>query len=200
MIKTHKTEVLLILIGIALVFSIYGFFRPIEEVARTSNTFIDAPFSADMLLITSAGQSTDAYVFHDLANKLHLNNHFMPEADLEDVEKYSTAIIVVGYSEVGMMLNDMTYEEELERLTTLTEKFKEANKPVVTAFIGGPDRRSKKTDSMLESICNASDFIILNSHDMDRTLVETLSAKGEIPVSEVDTIDQVSMSLAFLFR
>jgi hypothetical protein len=196
----YRTEILSALLGMAIVFGIYGFFRPDSTQVIQENTFIDAPFSANMLLISSAGQSTDAYVFHDLANKLHLNNHFMPEADMTDVEKYSAAVIVVGYSEVGMMLNDRQYDEELSRVLSLIKRFKEQDRPVVTAFIGGSDRRNKKTDALLETICHESDYVILNSHDMDRRFVDLLSEEGDIPLSEVDSIEQVSLSLAFLFR
>ena len=194
------TETLCVLLGIAIVFAVYGFFKPEPKPQGTDNTFVDAPFSADMLLISSAGQSTDAYVFHDLANKLHLNNHFMPEADLTDVDKYSAAVIVIGYSEVGMMLNDRSYDEELSRVLNLIDHFKEEKRPVIAAFIGGADRRSKSTDGLLQAICHASDFAILNTHDMDREFVRLLSEDGDIPVSEVDSIEQVSLSLAFLFR
>jgi hypothetical protein len=35
---------------------------------------------------------------------------------------------------------------------------------------------------------------------MDRRFVDLLSEEGDIPLSEVDSIEQVSLSLAFLFR
>ncbi len=72
------------------------------------------PIAKEVVLITSAGQSTDTYMIKDIANKLMIHNFFMPQAKKVDLEDVSSVIVVVGYSGIGEKLHQINFEEEKE--------------------------------------------------------------------------------------
>lgn len=190
----------LISFGILLVFVINALFSLKTPAKSVFNEYPVTPFSSELLLITSAGQSTDAYIFHDMANDLHLNNHFMPEADTYDLSEYSALVIVVGYSGVGMMLNDVTYEEEVKRLQKLIHHGKAELMPVIITYLGGDERRNEWTDKLLMSVTKRADYIIMTTQEGDSTFVRGLTQGKDIPITTVSSVKDLSMPLVSIFK
>jgi len=188
------------LLGIWIVFGLKAFIEPDKNIQNISNTYPIEPFSAELILITSAGQSTDAYIFHDMANDLHLNNRFMPEINTYDLREYSSVVFVVGYSEVGMMLNEVSYEEELKRIKKIIQTAEAELLPVVTAYVGSDERRSEKTDALLEYICSESDYILMTIDDANDPFIDRITKSRTIPITCVNNVDQLSMPLASIFK
>ncbi|MBN2899937.1 MAG: hypothetical protein JXO44_14300 [Clostridia bacterium] len=196
----HIKRLSLILLGILIVFTVNDCITTEKKIQNISNTYPVEPFSAELLLITSAGQSTDAYIFHDIANNLHLNNHFMPEANTYNLRAYSSVVFVVGYSQVGMMLNEVTYEEEFKRVQKIVQTAQAEHLPIIATYLGGNERRSKETDALMEYVCSVSDYIVITA-DSDRgPFIDKITENGTIPITCVRTVDQISMPLAAIFK
>jgi len=193
-------KILLIVTGMLIVFVINAVINPQVALQPIPNNYPLRPFSAEMILITSAGQSTDAYIFHDIANDYHLNNHFMPEVDTYDLRAYSSIVFVVGYSDVGMMLNDVTYASEVKRIRKILQTAEAEQLPVVVTYLGGDARRSPKTDALLELVCNAADFIILTTDQEQSEFTNALTNNGSIPMTAIQNVDQLSIPLASIFK
>lgn len=196
----HIKKLSLIILGILIVFLLNDFIQSDKNIQSISNTYPIEPFSAELILITSAGQSTDAYIFHDMANDLHLNNHFMPEISTYDLRAYSSVVFVVGYSEVGMMLNEVTYEAEYKRITKILQTAEAEHLPVITAYLGSDERRSAKTDHLLQYICSESDYILMTGDNAQSPFIDTITDGGSIPITCVNEVDQLSMPLASIFK
>lgn len=190
----------LMLLGIFIVFSINAILNFNKGYDNRGINYPLEPFSSEMMLITSAGQSTDAYIFHDLVNKLQLNNHFMPEANTYDLREYSSVVIVVGYSEVGMMLNDVIYKAEAKRIRKIIQTAEAENLPVIAAYLGGAERLNNETQTLLKSVCDEADYIIMTSDTDSGPLIKRLTNDGAIPITCVPTIDELSMALASIFK
>jgi hypothetical protein len=158
------------------------------------------PIAKEMVLITSAGQSTDTYIIKDIANKLMIHNYFMPQASKLDLEDIQSVVFVVGYSEINDTLFDTTYEGEKERIEKLIESCNALDLTVITVFIGGNHRKDKRTVWMLDYIGSNSDYIITTADgDRDQSLY-SLANELKIPFTIVDKLDDISEPFASAFR
>jgi hypothetical protein len=186
--------------GMLIVFVTNAIFsiEPPEQTMR--NEYPASPYSSEMILITSAGQSTDTYIFHDIANDLHLNNQFMPEADTYDLSAYSALVIVVGYSEVGMELNEVTFDEELKRVEKLIHHGQAELMPIIVTYLGGDERRDEMTDKLLLSLSEKADYIIMTTSNADSYFIRAMTREGEIPITTVSTVKDLNIPLKSIFN
>ena len=153
-----------------------------------------------MILITSAGQATDSYILQDLANELRLNNLFMPETTSLEIENLSAVVISVGYSELGLSLHDRSFNDEYSRIRDLIEDAKETDLPIVTVYVGGKERRNRKTDVLLSLACSNSTYIITTSAGNYDNFISDITKENSIPISYVENIKDLSKPLASIFR
>ncbi|HSN66381.1 MAG TPA: DUF6305 family protein [Fusibacter sp.] len=158
------------------------------------------PIAKEMVLITSAGQSTDTYIIKDIANKLMIHNYFMPQASTLDLDDIQSVVFVVGYSEINDTLFDTTYENEIDRIKKLIDSCNELDLTVITVFIGGEHRKDAKTVWMLDYIGTNSDYIITTADgDKDHSLYK-LANELKIPFTIVNKLDDISEPFASAFR
>lgn len=188
------------IIGMTIVWCSIYYLKSTYEVQPLSSTYLSKPFSNNMLLITSAGQSTDTYILQDLANELRFNNLFMPEASPNDLTEISSIVIVAGYSDIGLDLHDKNINDECERVKTLIDEGLSQKLPIIVVYIGGKARRNSETDTLLTLTCESADYIITtNSGNYDQFLTE-LARKKETPISYIDSINDLTKPLAAAFR
>ncbi|GAU78465.1 DUF6305 family protein [Fusibacter sp. 3D3] len=190
----------MMMIGMAIVWCSIYYLKSAYEVHHLSSTYLSKPFSNNMLLITSAGQSTDTYILQDLANELRFNNLFMPEATPSDLTEISSIVIVVGYSEIGLNLHDKKIDDECERVKTLIDEGVSQKLPLIVVYVGGKARRNEETDALLTLSCEYANYIITtNSGNYDQFLTE-LAGKKETPISCINSINDLTKPLAAAFR
>ncbi len=158
------------------------------------------PIAKEMVLITSAGQSTDTYIIKDIANKLMIHNYFMPQANTLDLDDIQSVVFVVGYSEINDTLFDTTYESEIDRIKNLIESCKELDLTVITVFIGGEHRKDTKTVWMLDYIGTHSDYIITTADGDKDQMLYKLASELKIPFTIVNKLDDISEPFASAFR
>lgn len=198
--KDPLKKMALMAVGILIVFVLNALFSIRMPDIPVSSEYPAAPYSAEMILITSAGQSTDAYIFHDIANGLQLNNQFMPEANTYNLSDYSALAIVVGYSEIGMMLNDVTYDEEVKRLKKLIHHGRAELMPIIVIYLGGNARRNEKTDALLKEVAGQADYIIMNTYSPESPFIKELTHNGQVPITTIRTIKDLTMPLVSIFN
>lgn len=158
------------------------------------------PIANEVVLITSAGQSTDTYMIKDIANKLMIHNFFMPQATKIDLEDINSVIIVVGYSGIGEKLHRVSFEDEKSRVLKLLEAANEKNLPIITVHIGGELRMDSKTYELLKITSEKSDYIIGRlSADENKELSE-LAKLYDIPLTLVENVKDISEPFASAFR
>ncbi len=158
------------------------------------------PIAKEYVLITSAGQGTDAYIINDIANKLMIHNYFMPQAEKSDLEIASTIVFVVDYSSIGEKLHRISYDAEKKRIEELLEKSKEKNLAVITVYIGGKQQRDKRTDELLSLISAESDYLIgIKNANSDGFLTE-LAKHNKIPLTLINGVSNLSEPFASAFR
>ena len=158
------------------------------------------PIAKEPIIITSAGQSTDTYIIHDISNQLMIRSFFMPQAIDEDINEVDTIVFVVGYSSLGMKFQKINYEEEKIRIESLVKKAKDSNLVILTIALGGEHSYDNKNEELLRLICKNSDYIIgLRKSENEDILIE-LSKDGDIPLTLVNEITDISEPFASAFR
>jgi hypothetical protein len=158
------------------------------------------PIAKEYALITSAGQSTEAYIISDIANKLMIHNYFMPEAKEADLEGINTLVFVVGYSSIGKKLHGISYDDEKKRIRELIEKSKKENLIIITVFIGGKNRRDKKTDELLSIICPDTDYLIATKESNYNSFLSELAKNERIPLTLINEVKDVAEPFVSAFR
>lgn len=158
------------------------------------------PIANEYVLITSAGQSTDAYIINDIANKLMIHNYFMPQAKETDLEGVNTLVFVVGYSSLGGKLHNISYEDEKKRIKELLKKAEKENLVVITVYIGGKQRRGKMTDELLMLISPETDYLIGTKEANSDSFLSELAKSSRIPLTLIKGVNDISEPFASAFR
>lgn len=158
------------------------------------------PIAIQTVLITSAGQSTDAYIVRDIANQLMIHNIFMPQTQEISLEDIKTLVIVVGYSPTGMKSRGINLKEEEKRIVKLLRESKKNNLTVITVYLGGKCRRSPQTDRLLELIFPHTHYLIgLREANFDNFFTE-LAKNYNIPLTLVKDLNDIREPFASAFR
>lgn len=187
---------------LAVIFITWLSYHAEQQTSQKNNSVPSLPraIGKETVLITSAGQSTDTYLVKDIANKLLIHNFFMPQAVEPDLEGINTVVFVVGFSELGERLHEITFEEEKRRVESLLKNLRENKMTVITVYLGGKHRRNANTDALLEMTCKDSQYIIATlSADEDDFLSE-ISRKYQVPFTLVRNIKDISEPFASAFR
>lgn len=186
--------VLLFLLGLA-VLSAQQYEHDLQNMPS-----LPKPIAKEMVLITSAGQSTDTYIVKDIANKLMIHNYFMPQSDSLEFDEINSVVFVIGYSEISEMLFDTNYEDELTRIKKLIAESKDMNLKIISVFIGGQHRKDEQTKTMIELLGANSDYIIATADgDRDQSLYQ-MANKNKIPITIVNKLEDISEPFASAFR
>lgn len=198
----RKKSFLLIALGVVLIIFAknYPFFKTKRDMNILLLPSLPKPIAKEYALITSAGQSTDAYIVKDIANTLLIHNYFMPQASSDDLKGINTVIFVVGHSPFGKKLHGLDNEGEKKRITQILEASKKDNITVLTIYIGVKKHREKEVDEMLSLICPYTDYLISTKEaDYDNFLSE-IASKNKIPISLVSKVNNISEPFASAFR
>lgn len=158
------------------------------------------PIAKEVVLITSAGQSTDTYIVKDIANGLKIHNYFMPQASTLDLEGIQSLCIVIGYSETSEKLHDFSFETEKERVSNLITLAEKENLPIIAVYIGGKHRRGAQTDALISLVVSHADYFIATVESNYDDFLMTLSREHQLPMTLVKQIANLSEPLASVYR
>lgn len=196
-IRSIQWVILTLLIITGLIFINY---RQEQRREIMSYPSLPRPIAEEMLLITSAGQTTDTYIIKDIANELRIHNYFMPQATDLDIEDINSIAVVVGYSDIGERLHEKTLEDEVERIEGLLKLADNQEIEVITFYIGGQHQRSTETDELLAIVCDASDYIVITEDGDYDHYITTIAEDNDVPMTIVDDVTNVSEPFASAFR
>lgn len=172
--------------------------RNMPEIRTLPN--LPRPIAGEAALITSAGQSTDTYIIRDIANRVMINNLFMPQAKETNMDDIGTLVIVVGYSSIGLKSQGISYDEEKERILELVDRAKSKDLTVLTLYIGGKQRRGFRTDELLRLVSSRTDYLIgIREADYDGFLTE-LAGEYDFPLTLVRGVGDLKEPFASAFR
>jgi len=169
--KLRKNLILLLVVGF--VVFVTGFVVGSEKISE-----LEEP-----ALLSSIGQSPDVQMMEVILNRVEVEHTLIEMAYEEDILEgdYKTLILVIGGSSKGLGEAGIDQDEELERAEKLIELAKKEGIKVVSAHVGGIDRRGSLTDPFLEVILPGSDMVLyLEESNEDGFFDEILEGKEEI--------------------
>ena len=158
------------------------------------------PIAKAPVVITTAGQSTDTYIIHDISNQLMIRSFFMPQAGDVDLEDIKTIVFAVGYSSLGTKYQDISYEEEKKRIEKLLKKAKDNKLTVLTVVLGGEQPQDNKNEEILRIIGTRTDYIIGLRGSSNEGILTELAEDGNIPLTLVSGVNDISEPFASAFR
>lgn len=158
------------------------------------------PIAREAVLITSAGQGTDAYILNDIANELMIHNYFMPQAKAADLEGINTVVFVIDYSPLGEKINQTSFMEDKQRITQLIEKSLQEKLTIITVFNGKRPNRGEQNEELLQLLTPASDYLICTEEADRDGLLSDLASASKIPITLVNDVSDISEPFASAFR
>lgn len=158
------------------------------------------PIAKAPVVITSAGQSTDTYIIRDISNQMMLRSYFMPQARDTDIKDIKTIVFVVGYSSLGMRLQNISYEEEKARIGKLLEKAKDKEMTVLTVVMCGEQQNNNRTEELIRMLGEETDYFIGLRDSGSESILTELAKDGDVSLTLVKSVNEISEPFASAFR
>ncbi len=156
------------------------------------------PIALEPVLITSAGQATDAYVVKDIANRLKLDNYFSPLATTGQLKNMESMILVVGYSQVGLAFNELSFDDELERVENILETAEEKKLTIISIYLRGDQLFGDENQKLLKLVSKRSNYVIMVNDSFDQEFAEVWMGDSQLTV--VESLDELSEPIVSAFR
>jgi len=199
-LTNNISKIAVFLMGLLLALLILNLIIPSSTTSTIKPTYFPQPIASEKILITSAGQSIDTYIVKDIANDLLLHNTFMPHADQSDLEGINSVVIVVGHSATGELLQEVDHIGELKRLDQIIEQAQNQSLPIISVYIGGKERRTPKTDQLLDKVCTSSTYIIATEDGDYDQFLSSISESFNIPLVKIKDIKNFKAPFSSMFR
>lgn len=159
----------------------------------------DIPKAPLPAVITSLGQSPDAYTASLLAKRAKLTIDYDNLMPAKEVSKYKTLIMAVGASLKGFGSAGINLDTELKRGKEIVKAAKENNVFLVILHIGGEGRREQMSNKLLDTVAHQGDFLlVLEDGNQDGYFTE-VSKKNNIPLTILENPFKIQDSLKEMF-
>jgi len=169
--------------------------------AVSSIAFAQAPVFERPGVITSVGQSSDIAIVKVLLNtQLKLGLDYKPLAQPADLAGMKTMVVVVGASTKGLGAAGLDLAKEMERATALVKAAKAGGAKVLVMHTGGEARRGKTSNDVISLVVPDADAVVVVAAGNKDKLFNTLAAKKNVPVTEVEKMADAGAAVKALFR
>jgi hypothetical protein len=157
------------------------------------------PTAQGPLLITSVGQSPDAYLIKVVSDRIKLAHTYDPLAPPGKLEGMKTAILAVGASLKGFGAGGVNLESELARGRELAARAKAAKVHLIVAHVGGEGRREGMSNKLLDAIADQADHLIVWKDGNTDGYFTKLAQQKKIPLTLIDQVPQIADVLKRVF-
>ena len=170
-------------------------------LAVSSVAFAQAPVFERPGVITSVGQSSDIAIVKVLLNtQLKLGLDYKPLAQPADLAGMKTMVVVVGASTKGLGAAGLDLAKEMERATALVKAAKAGGAKILVMHTGGEARRGKTSNDVISLVVPDADAVVVVAAGNKDKLFNTLAAKNNVPVIEVEKMADAGAAVKSLFK
>ena len=160
-----------------------------------------APFKAELpVLVTSSGQSLDAFTAKTLLTRAGVVNEYKGLAKVADLDKAKTLVIAFGASVKGFGAAGVTADSELIRTRELLAAAREKKIRVIGMHIGGAERRTGLSKEIVELVAPASEWLIVWEDGNADGYFTRLAAEKRIPITVLKQPMESGKVLASAFK
>lgn len=151
-------------------------------------------------LVTSVGQASDIVVVKALLNtQLKMDLAVNPLAQPADLAGIKTLIVVVGSSAKGLGAAGLDMAKETARAQALLAAAREQKIAVLVLHTGGEARRGKTSNDLIDIVVPQADQVIVVAAGNKDKVFDTLAAKRNAPVVEVEKLAGVGAAVKTAF-
>src|SRR5712691_3573152 len=148
----------------------------------------DKPKPSPPVLVTSLGQSLDAFQVQLAVRRAGIKFKYDPRAEIDQLADVKTLFLAVGASLKGFGDAGITIKDELARAGHLIDAAKSRGIAIVVLHMGGEERRDALSNQLIELTApRAHRLIIRNDSDADGMFAGIAKA-GNIPLVIVDNV------------
>lgn len=158
------------------------------------------PIADEAVLITSVGQSTDAYIVKDIANKYQIDNYFRPQASSVELDDIKAVAVVIGFSKVGIRLNELKWEDELERTKQLMDQVRDKELVLIVIYLRGSQSLNQDIKEVFSVVAPETDYFIVVGEGSHNRYYDDLADGNGIPITFLDDVTEVSEPFVSVFR
>lgn len=157
------------------------------------------PKARTPVLITSVGQSPDAYLFKVLSDRIKLKYAYDPLAPPAKLEGMKTLILAIGASLKGFGAGGVSLDTELSRGKELMARAKALKVHLIIAHVGGEGRREPMSNKLLDALAGQADHLIVWKDGNRDGYFTKLAEQKKVPLTLIDQVPQIGDILKQIF-
>jgi hypothetical protein len=155
--------------------------------------------AAPPVLVTSIGQSLDAFQVQLAVKRAGIAFQYDPRAEADKLVEVKTVFLAVGASLKGFGDAGITIKDELARTGKLLDAAKSNGTTIVVLHMGGEERRDVLSNQLIELTApRAHQLIIREDSDADGMFAGIAKA-GNIPLTVIDNVINLRKPLQDMF-
>ena len=159
----------------------------------------DKPKASQPVLVTSLGQSLDAFQVQLAVRRSGIKFKYDPRAEVDQLDGVKTLFLAVGASLKGFGDAGITIKDELARTGKLLDAAKSSGTTIVVLHMGGEERRDVLSNQLIELTApRAHQLIIREDSDADG-MFAGIAKTGNIPLIVIDNVINLRKPLQEMF-
>jgi hypothetical protein len=160
----------------------------------------DLPKGELPIMITSSGQSPDAFVVKVLLDRAKISATYNNLLEAEELKGYKTLLIVMGGSTKGLGAAGIDEKFELDRTRKILDEAEKQGITMLGIHIGGEGRRGPLSMQFIEVVAPRMQALIVTEEGNKDGYFTKLSEEKNIPLVIVKTTPEVGEVLQKIFQ
>ena len=159
----------------------------------------DKPRPSPPVLVTSLGQSLDAFQVRLAVRRAGIKFKYDPRAEVDQLDDAKTLFLAVGASLKGFGDAGITIKDELARAGHLLDAAKSRGIAIVVLHIGGEERRDALSNQLIELTAPRAQRLIIREDSDADGLFAKIANENKIPLATIDAVTSLKQPLQEMF-
>jgi len=159
----------------------------------------DKPKASPPVLVTSLGQSLDAFQIQLVVKRQGIPFKYDARAGTDQLDDVKTVFLAVGASLKGFGDAGITIKDELARASQLLDAAKSHGIFIVALHMGGMDRRDALSDQLINLTAPRAQYLIIREDSDADGLFAGIAKMNNIPLLVIDNVQNLKQPLQELF-
>lgn len=151
------------------------------------------------VLVTSLGQSLDAFQIQLAVRRAGIAFQYDPRAEADKLAEVKTVFLAVGASLKGFGDAGITIKDELARAGKLLDAAKSSGTFIVVLHVGGEERRDALSNQLIELTAPRAHYLIVREDSDADGMFAGIAKEGNIPLTVIDNVINLRKPLQELF-
>jgi hypothetical protein len=151
------------------------------------------------VLVTSIGQSLDAFQVQLAVRRAGIAFQYDPRAEADKLAEVKTVFLAVGASLKGFGDAGITIKDELARTGKLLDAAKSSGTTIVVLHMGGEERRDVLSNQLIELTAPRAHRLIIREDSDADGMFAGIAKTGNIPLTVIDNVINLRKPLQEMF-